>query len=140
VSEGRTLSGGECLDEFNIEEAEFGELTHLMRDPSDELLEAAENQAMHDEPELIIARNAWFWDNKIRDKTSNEAPPFPEPDFQKYRDFSPNEMFELFISEDILEEIAKRFNQYALTKSGELSGIKSSEIKVFWDTITFRKQ
>ena len=53
---------------------------------------------------------------------------------------NPEEMFELFISEDILEEIAKRFNQYALTKSGELSGIKSSEIKVFWDTITFRKQ
>ena len=41
-------------------------------------------------------------------------------------------MFELFISEDILEEIAKRFNQYALTKSGELSGIKSNEIKLFF--------
>jgi len=41
-------------------------------------------------------------------------------------------MFKLFISEDILEKIAKLSNQYALTKSGELSGIKSSEIKVFF--------
>ena len=41
-------------------------------------------------------------------------------------------MFEFFISEDILEEIAKRFNQYALTKSGELSGIKSHEIKLYF--------
>jgi len=38
----------------------------------------------------------------------------------------------LFISEDILEEIAKCSNQYARTKSGELSGIKSCEIKVFF--------
>ena len=60
------------------------------------------------------------------EKTSKEAPPFPEPNFQKYRDFTPKEMFELFISEDILEEIAKHSNQYALTK------IKSSEIKVFF--------
>ena len=66
------------------------------------------------------------------EKTSKEAPPFPEPNFQKYRDFCPKEMFELFISEDILEEIAKRSNQYSLTKSAELSGIKSSEIKVFF--------
>ena len=51
----RTLPGRECLDEFNIEEAEFGELSHLIRDSSDELLEAPENQAMHDEPELKIA-------------------------------------------------------------------------------------
>ena len=68
---------------------------------------------MHDEPELKIARDAWLWKNKIRFKTSKEAPPFPEPNFQKYRDFSSKEMFELFISENILEEIA---NQYALTK------------------------
>ena len=76
MAEVRTLSGRECLDEFNIEEAEFGELTHLIRDPSDELLEAPENQAIHDEPELEIARDAWLWENKIRDKTSKEAPPF----------------------------------------------------------------
>ena len=47
-------------------------------------------------------------------------------------DISPKDMFKLFISEDILEEIAKRSNQYALTKSGMLPGIKSSEIKVFF--------
>ena len=132
MAEVRTLSGGECLDEFNIEEAEFGEPTHLIRDPSDELLEAPENQALHDEPALKTARDAWLWENKIRDKTSKEAPPFPEANFQKYKDLSPKEMFELFISEDILEEIAKRSNQYALTKSGMLPGIKSSEIKVFF--------
>ena len=74
---------------------------------------------MHDEHELKIARDAWLWENKSRDKTSKETPPFPETNFQKYRDFSPEEIF--FISEDILEEIAKRSNQYALTKSGELS-------------------
>ena len=84
---------------------------------------------MHDEPELKIDRDAWLLENKIRDKTSKEAPPFPEPNFQKYRDFSSKEMFELFISENILEEIA---NQYALTKNGELSGIQSSEIKVLF--------
>ena len=104
----------------------------MIRDSSDELLEAPENQAMHDEPELKIAWDAWFWENKIRDKTNQTAPSFPEPNFQKYRDFSPKEMFEVVISEDILEEIAKRSNQYALTKSAELSGIKSSEIKVFF--------
>lgn len=94
MAEVRTLPGRECLDEFNIEEAEFGELSHLIRDPSDELLEAPENQAMHDEPELKIAEDAWLWENKIRDKTSKEAPSFPEPNFQKYRDFSPKEMFD----------------------------------------------
>ena len=71
---------------------------------------------MHDEPELKIDRDAWLLENKIRDKTSKEAPPFPEPNFQKYRDFSSKEMLELFISEDILEEIAKHSNQNALTK------------------------
>ena len=83
MAEVRTLSGGECLDDFNVEEAEFEELTHLIRDPSDEFLEVPENQAMHDEPALKIARDAWLWENKIRDKTSKEAPPFPEPNFQK---------------------------------------------------------
>ncbi len=94
MAEVRTLPGMECLDEFNMKEAEFGELSHLIRDPSDELLEAPENQAMHDEPELKIAEDAWLWENKIRDKTSKEAPSFPEPNFQKYRDFSPKEMFD----------------------------------------------
>ena len=43
-------------------------------------------------------------------------------------------MFELFISEDILEEIAKRSNQYALTKSGELSGINflDTNYELYW--------
>ena len=36
-AEVRTLSGGECLDEFNIEEAECGELSNLIRDPSGDL-------------------------------------------------------------------------------------------------------
>ena len=104
----------------------------MIRDTSDDFLEAPENQAMHDEPAFKIARDAWLWENKIRDKTSQEVPLFPEPNFQKYRDLSPKEIFELFISEDILEEIAKRSNQYALTKCGVLPGIKSSEIKVFF--------
>ena len=104
----------------------------MISDPSDEPLEAPENQAMHDKPTLNIARDAWLWANKFRDKTSKEAPPLPKPNFQKYRDMSPKNMFKLFISEDILEEIAKRSNQYALIKSGELSEIKSSEIKVFF--------
>ena len=104
----------------------------MIKDPFDELLEAPDNQAMHDEPELKIAGDAWLWENKIRYKTSKEAPPFPETNFQKYRDFSPEDIFEFFISEDIMEEIAKRSNQYALTKSAELSGIKSSDIKVFF--------
>ena len=73
MTEVRTLSGGECLDEFNIEEAEFEELSHLIRDPSDELLESPENQAMHDEPELKIARDAWLWENKIRENKQRSA-------------------------------------------------------------------
>ena len=41
-------------------------------------------------------------------------------------------MFELIISEDILEEIAKRSNQYTLIKSGVVPEIKSSKIKYYY--------
>lgn len=58
-------------------------------------------------------------------------PSFPEPSYERYKDFSIVELFELFITEDIIEMFVAESNRYAIFVNSENPLITANEIKCF---------
>lgn len=63
-------------------------------------------------------------------KLSNLQKIFPEPNFTKYKDFSPSQFFELFFDEEIFEEIVQQSNLYSKFKNYATT-VTNEEIKTF---------
>ena len=68
---------------------------------------------------------------KIKKTTTKGQALFPEKNLTKYKDFSPSEVFDLFLDDDILEMILHQSTLYAQKKSGMNLDISKNELKVF---------
>ncbi|MEL7307968.1 MAG: hypothetical protein AAGK05_08885, partial [Pseudomonadota bacterium] len=69
------------------------------------------------------------WCAKVDNKTT--APIFPEPSFQKYRDFSPVELFELFFDDELIEHICAETRRYIMQKNNPTLFFTKYEIKTY---------
>ena len=55
---------------------------------------------------------------------------FPQGNFSKYSDFSPVEIFELFIDDDVLGHMQKEMTLYSMEKNWPDINVQKSELKV----------
>jgi hypothetical protein len=55
----------------------------------------------------------------------------PEINYKKYSDFSPIDLFELFVDEEILEHLRSEITKYALFKNETDPKVTINELKVF---------
>ena len=69
---------------------------------------------------------------KIGEKIMCGLPLFPEPDYSKYRDFSPTELFELFFDQEMFEFIVQQSKLYCAYKNWPDINVTKEEIKVFF--------
>ena len=56
---------------------------------------------------------------------------FPEENYTRYRDFSPTELFELFIDDEILDHMKLEMTKYSMKRNWPDVQVQSSELKVF---------
>lgn len=57
--------------------------------------------------------------------------PFPDPDYTRYAVLSPVQLFELFFSEELLQEIVNQTTNYALFKNCHSPNVSIEDLKVF---------
>ena len=69
------------------------------------------------------------WCAKADNKTT--VPIFPEPSYQRYRDFSPVELFELFFDDELIDHIYAETCRYIMQKNNPTQFFSKSEIKTF---------
>ena len=62
---------------------------------------------------------------------------FPEPNWAKYRDFTPVQLFELFWGEDLIEEILRQIKLYCLFKNASDIEPSAAELRVFLGILLF---
>ena len=62
---------------------------------------------------------------------SNGLPIFPAPNYEKYRDFSPHELMELFWTDDFLEEVVLQISQYCVFKNRADINAEVRELRTF---------
>lgn len=68
---------------------------------------------------------------KQMDLDSNDEILFPQSDSSKYRNMSPIELFELFMTDDIIDFLVEESNKYALYKNCPNPCITQSEMRCF---------
>ena len=56
---------------------------------------------------------------------------FPEVNYFKYSNFSPSELFELFIDEDILQHVKDHMTQYLIKTNWPDINVSTSKLKYF---------
>ncbi len=142
--------GGDDSDGYDDSDTEEGVAASLSRPVlSTEVLEirtggadaVLELLAEEDEQEVVDqvqmspprkkVREQWDWEEEARVFSSRKAAIFPEGNYTIYAKKSPKELVELFIDDDLLEQMAKSSNEYALASGEESTNITPQEIRTF---------
>jgi Transposase IS4 len=77
-------------------------------------------------------RSEWEWEAEARSFKSKGEGIFPAPNFTRFKNLAPVDLFDLFVDRDILSLIATKTNEYALNKGGGEHKISSDNIRVFF--------
>lgn len=83
------------------------------------------------EPRWKKAKDQWEWEDEPRSFTSKAQAIFPEGNHTRFKNMSPQQLFDLFFDDDLLKLIATKSNEYSVTKFGSQAFITSEDIKVF---------
>jgi hypothetical protein len=89
-------------------------------------LEIQSSHQVTDEEKAYHINSQRTWENG---SIANIEVNFLEPNFEKFNNLSPSQIFEMFITNDILSEIVDQTNHYALYKYNESLNLTINEIK-----------
>ena len=130
ASIGRTILQTEVLEVRTIGEEDA---LQLLVDVDEVEVDEQEEEQVEPRSKKVReqVREQWDWDKKPRSFSSKKAAIFPEANCTMYMCKSPKQLVELFIDDNLLEQVAKSSNEYGLASSGESPNITPDEIKTF---------
>ena len=83
------------------------------------------------EKKARMPRENWEWNKKLSSFRSLKPPLFPLGNYTPYKDKSPRELIDLFLTDELLEQIAHNSNEYAMSTSGAAPNITAQDIRTY---------
>ncbi len=83
------------------------------------------------EPIPKKARDQWEWEEEPRAFKSNLLAVFPEPNYTRFKEMSPSDLFTELFDDGIMSVMAEKSNEYGMSKFGLTANITSEDIQAF---------
>jgi hypothetical protein len=125
VAEVRTTYGDQVLEDI-LAQPELPELEAIEEDQQEDVSGPDPKK----KKVTRTARTEFLWER--RDFASKSPPIFPEANYSTFRGLSPKGLYEQFIDRELLDNVARLSNEYAMAKFGVSYDVTSEEVNVYF--------